>query len=94
MPGLGDEQKVIHALQGLADTVAAAVAALGLARVVRRLSRAAFHLRMERGNAPETRIREGGDRGTSDRTALKSLLALSVRLFQLRGIKIARSRLA
>jgi len=47
VPGLGDEQKVIHALQGLADTVAAAVAALGLARVVRGLLRAAFHLQRE-----------------------------------------------
>jgi len=45
--GLGDEQKVIHALQGLAHTVAAAVAALGLARVVRGLSRATFDLRTE-----------------------------------------------
>lgn len=47
MSGLGDEQEVVHALQGLADAVAAAVAALGLARVVRRLLRATLHLQTE-----------------------------------------------
>lgn len=45
--GLGDEQEVVHALQGLADAVAAAVAAFGLARVVRCLLRATLHLQTE-----------------------------------------------
>ena len=45
--GLGDEQEVVHALQRLADAVAAAVAALGLARVVWRLLRATLHLQTE-----------------------------------------------
>lgn len=47
MSGLGDEQKVVHALHGLADAVAAAVTALGLARVVWSLFRATFHLQAD-----------------------------------------------
>jgi len=45
--GLGDEQEVVHVLQGLADTVAATVAALGLARVVWSLLRATLHLQTD-----------------------------------------------
>lgn len=42
--GLGDKQKVVHVFHGLADTVAAAVTALGLARIVWSLFRATFYL--------------------------------------------------
>lgn len=42
--GLRDKQKVVHALHGLADAVAAAVTALGLARVVWSLFRTTFYL--------------------------------------------------
>jgi len=45
--GLGDEQEVVHALQRFADAVAAAVTALGLARVVWHLLRATLHLQTE-----------------------------------------------
>lgn len=46
--GFRDKQKMVHVLQGyVADTVTAAVSALGLARVVRTLLRAALNLRTE-----------------------------------------------
>lgn len=45
--GLGDEQKVVHTLQGLTDAMTTAIAALGLTRIVWGLSRAAFHLRVK-----------------------------------------------
>lgn len=49
--GFRDKQKVVHALQGhVADAVTATVSALGLARVVRTLLRAAFDLRGQRNN--------------------------------------------
>lgn len=62
MSGLGDEQEVVHALQGLADAVAAAVAALGLARVVRRLLRATLHLQQRHHSVPKSasKNRTGG----------------------------------
>lgn len=65
MSGLGDEQEVVHALQGLADTVATAVAALGLARVVRRLLRATLHLQTEASPFQKMRVKiyMGGGKG-------------------------------
>lgn len=44
VPGLGDKQKVVHVLHRFADAVAAAVTALGLARIVWNLFRATFYL--------------------------------------------------
>lgn len=42
--GLGDKQKVVHVLHGLADAVAAAVTAFGLTWIVWSLFRATFYL--------------------------------------------------
>lgn len=57
MSGLRDEQEVVHALQGLADAVAAAVAALGFARVIRRLLRATLHLQTEASAFQKVRVK-------------------------------------
>lgn len=84
--GLGDEQKVVHVLQGLvADAVTPAVPALRLARVVRTLLRAALHLgakqqqpaRSRSGLRNEDVLARAGILGTSGRLSRRILVPFS-----------------